>query len=98
MAQPIYKNWSAKYTEAWYQLSPEEQNTLMAQNEASLKKVGAESIVFCISLSSEEGAGWGVEKYPNIEAVQQHLQNLFALNWFRYFESNTNLGVEVPQA
>jgi hypothetical protein len=70
----------------------------MAQNEASLKKVGAESIVFCVSLSSEEWAGWGVEKYPNIEAVQQHLQDLFALNWFRYFESKTCLGMEAPQA
>ena len=98
MAQPIYKVWFARYKDAWYKLSPEEQNALMAQNEASMKKVGAETVVFCFSLSSEEWAGWGVEKYPNIEAVQQHLQDLWGLNWFMYFESKTHLGAEMPPA
>jgi len=29
MSQPVYKVWLAKTTEAWYALSPEEQNKLM---------------------------------------------------------------------
>jgi hypothetical protein len=97
MAQAIYKNWFARFTDAWYKLSPAEQNALMAQNDASMKKVGGESIIFCSSLSSEEWSGWGVEKYPNIEAVQQHLQDLNGMNWFRYLESQTVLGLEMPQ-
>jgi hypothetical protein len=96
MAQAIYKNWFARVTDAWYKLTPEEQNALMVKNEASMKKVGAELIIYCSSLSDEEWSGWGVEKYPNIEAVQQHLQDLNEINWFMYFKSKTVLGTEMP--
>ncbi len=96
MSQPIYKNWCAKFTAEYYKLSSEEQTALGKKNEASLKQVGAESVVFCLSLS-EEWQGWGVEKYPSIEAVEQHLQNLNDLNWFKYLDSKTYLGVEFTQ-
>jgi hypothetical protein len=69
----------------------------MAQDQASLKQVGAELIIMCSSSwSSEEWLGWGVEKYPNIEAVQQHVQDLYGLKWFMYIESKSYLGVEMP--
>lgn len=99
MAQPIYKVWFMNYQEPWYQLTTEEQNKLMAQIEESLKQVGGETITICISVwSSEEWLGWGVEKYPDIEAVQKHAENLFNMNWFKYIESKTYLGTEMPQA
>lgn len=95
MAQPVYKVWLAKYKDAWYQLSQEEQNKMQERNLQSLKEVGAESIVFCLSYwADEEWLGWGVEKYPDIEAVQKHSDNLFAMNWFHYMESKTILGKE----
>ena len=98
MAQPIYKVWLMKSKEPWYKLTTEEQNKLNEQNQESLKQVGGESIMMCMSVwASEEWLGWGVEKYPNIEAVQKHTENLFNLNWFEYIESNTYLGVEMPQ-
>jgi len=98
MAQPVYKVWLMKYTESWYELTTEEQNKLMAQIEESLKQVGAELIILCASVwSSEEWFGWGVEKYPDIEAVQKHAENLFRMNWFKYIESKTYLGTEMPQ-
>jgi len=99
MAQPIYKVWLMKYKEPWYKLTTEQQNKLNEQNQESLKQVGGESIMMCMSVwASEEWLGWGVEKYPNIEAVQKHTENLFNLNWFEYIESSTYLGVEMPQA
>ena len=95
MAQPVYKLFLLRYTEAWYQLTPEEQNKLMAQNAESLKQVGAELVVLCASVwASEEWLGWGVEKYPDLEAVQTHANNLFGWNWFKYIESKTYLGSE----
>jgi hypothetical protein len=95
MAQPIYKMYLMKYKESWYKLSTEEQNKLMAQGGEALKQVGAESINICISFwSSEEWLGWGVEKYPNIEAVQKHAMNLYRMNWHEYIESKTYLGTE----
>ena len=97
MAQPIYHVWFAKWKEPWYKLSPEEQNTLGAKVEASLKQVGAELLVTCgSSWSSEEWLAWGVEKFPSIEAVQQHDQTLIGLNWFMYIESKTYLGTAMP--
>ena len=99
MAQPIYKVWFMKYKESWYKLTTEEQNKLMAQNAESLKQVGAEHIISCASVwSSEEWLAWGVEKYPDIEAVQKHAMALYDLKWFEYVESKTYLGTEMPQA
>jgi hypothetical protein len=48
--------------------------------------------------SSEDWLAWGVEKYPDIEAVQKHAMSLFGMNWFQYVDSKTYLGVEMPQA
>jgi hypothetical protein len=98
MAQPIFKVWFMKYTDAWYKLSKEEQNSLMAQVQASLKQAGGEYIMACSCVwSSEEWLGWGVEKYPSIEAVQQHALNLYKLNWFMYVEGKSYLGADMPQ-
>jgi len=99
MAQPIYKVFFMKYKEPWYKLTTEEQNELMAKDTESRKQVGCEVIKLCVSVwSSEEWLGWGVEKYPDIEAVQKHAMDLYGLNWFQYIESKTYLGVEMPQA
>jgi hypothetical protein len=97
MAQPIYKVWFMKYKEPWYKLTTEDQNKLMAQNEESMKQVGCKLIVMCTSLwASEEWLGWGVEKYPDIDAVQKHTENLYNFKWFEYIESITYLGTEMP--
>ena len=37
---------------------------------------------------------FGVEEYPDIEAVQKHTADLLALNLFRYLESFSLLGIE----
>jgi hypothetical protein len=47
MAQPIYKLFLAKPTEAWYryQLSQDEQNQLFAKLDEAFKKAGGKRIV-----------------------------------------------------
>ena len=99
MANPsIYKVWFMKYTAAWYKLSVKEQNDILTQNAASLKQVGAESLMVEMSVWSDENwMAWGVEKYPNIEAVQKHSVNLYKENWFQYVDSKTYLGSDLPQ-
>lgn len=97
MAQPIYKVFMLNYKEPWYKLSQEEQDKLMAKNGEFLKGLGVELIIICTSVwSSEEYLGWGVEKYPNIEAVQKQAENLVKLNWFEYIDSKSYLGTEFP--
>ena len=89
----IYKTFRVSLREAWYQLSKDEQKSLFAKvNEASAK-VGGKNIILCdSSWSSEEWEFFGVDVFPNMEAVQKHSELLMALEWFRYVKSSTLLG------
>ena len=40
MAQPIYKFFRVRFSEAWYQLSEEEQNSLETKVNQALQEVG----------------------------------------------------------
>ena len=95
MSQSIYKVFHVKFKEAWYQLSKPEQDSLLHKVEATLAQVGGKTQVLCNSnWSSETWMGFGLEIFPNIEAVQKHDQLLQELNWFRYVDSFTSLGTE----
>ena len=91
----IYKLFMLRPSEAWYQLSKEAQDELTGKVNAALTKVGAKRIVLCdSSWASEEWLAFGVEEFPNIEAVQAHAKLLIELNLNRYFVSSTLLGTE----
>src|SRR5918997_757933 len=92
MAQPIYKLFQGKFTEAWYQLAPDEQAQLMAKVGEALAHVGGKTIVLCNpGWANEQWTFWGVEQFPDIEAVQQHNALLNELNWFRYLDTTVVL-------
>ena len=91
----IYKFFQVRFTEPWYQLSQEEQTNLMAKVDDALEKVGGKRIVLCdSSWSSEQWLGFGIEEFPDAEAVQNHSKLLNELNWLRYIESRILLGTE----
>ena len=95
MTQPIYKFWRMRPTEAWYQLSQEEKDSLMGKLSAVFDEVDAEDLVQCTSLwASEEWMYFGIHKYPDLEALQKHYKSLQELNWTRYMESETMIGSE----
>ena len=99
MAQPIYRLFMGKMTEAWYQLSKEEQDSLWAKVAQALEKVGGKPVVGCdCRWASEQWMGFGVEVFPDIEAVQKLASLHDELNWYRYVESITVLGTEIPTA
>ena len=99
MAQPIYKLYMFKPTEAWYKLSETEKKSCRVQVKEALKKVKGKELISCFSgWNSEQYLGWGVEKFPNVEAAQKYHAILVSLNWFRYVESNSCLGTEVPKS
>jgi hypothetical protein len=99
MAQPIYLVWMSKYTPEWYKLSKDEQDALMAKVGEARNATGGEEVLTRISLwCSENWLAWGVEKYPDIEAVQKHSLLLYNLNWYQFVEASSYLGVEMPQA
>jgi hypothetical protein len=96
MAQPIYKLWQGRFTEAWHQLPQEEQQRLLSQVPEALNTAGGRALVTCSAAwSNERWPFFGVEEFPDLEAVQRHQQLLTDLNWARYIESRTTLGTEL---
>jgi hypothetical protein len=96
IAQPIYKLFMGRFSEAWYDLSQEEQNRLLAKLNEALEKVGGKRQILCdSSWSSDQWSFAGIEEFPNIEAVQKFTAALKELNWFRYCESTNVLGTKL---
>ncbi len=99
MAQPIYKVYMYKPTEAWYQLSEKKKEDYKKRVKAALKKVGGREVISCFSgWNSEQYLGWGVEQFPTVEAAQRYHALLVGMNYFRYVDSNSYLGTEVPKS
>jgi hypothetical protein len=99
MSQPIYKLFMFRNTEAYYQASEDERNEILGKLDAAFQKVGGKRIIFCNSYwSSDEWPVFGVEVFPDIEAVQQYADAMNELNMPRYVESRSILGTEFPAA
>ena len=97
MAQPIYKLWQGRFTEAWHQLSQDEQQRLLGQAQQALIDAGGTSLMLCSAAwSNEEWPYFGLEQFPDLDAVQKHAQRLTELNTSRYIESRTTLGTQFP--
>ena len=47
MAEPIYKVFMARFSEAWYQLSEEERKSLVAKFDEALEKAGGKRLMMC---------------------------------------------------
>ena len=99
MAERIYKFWMSRLLEPWYQLSKEEQDSLVARHHDALKKVGGTQPIRCnSSWSSDQWSFAGYEVFPNIEAVQKYMAALQELNWFRYCEGTSVLGTKLESS
>lgn len=60
-----------------------------------LEKVGAKRVLTCTpTWSSEQWMLFGVEEFPDIEAVQKFTELLYERDHFRYLESVSMLGLE----
>jgi hypothetical protein len=99
MAQPIYKFFMARFSEAWYQLSEEEQKSFEAKLDEALEKAGGKRPIICdTNWSSDQSMFAGIEEFPNIEAVQNYTAAVSELNLFRYVEATSVLGTKMePQ-
>ena len=93
---PVYKLWQGRFTEAWHQLPQEEQQRLLGRVEEALKTAGGKELVICSAAwSNERWPLFGVEEFPDLDAVQHHTQILIELNWTRYIDSRTTLGTQL---
>jgi hypothetical protein len=84
-------------TEAWYQLSEEEQTKHFARLQEIMREVGAKQIVTCTpTWSAEQWMFFGVTEFPNIEAVQKSVALFNEIDHYRYIEAETMLGTPYP--
>jgi peptidoglycan/xylan/chitin deacetylase (PgdA/CDA1 family) len=94
MAGPIYKLWMARFDRSIQQLSAEEQQALMDKVQQALKQVGGKTIVMCASgWANEQWQFFGVEEFPDIEAVQKQAGLHMEIGWSGYGESFSLLGI-----
>jgi hypothetical protein len=96
LAQPVYKLWQGRFTEAWHQLPQQEQQRMLSQIMEALNTAGGKELAMCSAAwSNERWPFFGVEEFPDLDAVQRHEQILTDLDWARYIESRTTLGTEL---
>ena len=94
--EPIYVAFLMKNTEAWYQLSQKEKDSLDNKLSDSLKEAGAEVMIICdASWSTEPWQAFGLIKFPNIEAIQKHREDTNKMDWPRYVDAMSILGTEL---
>lgn len=93
MSQEILKLWMIRPKEAYYRLSAAERQAVSDRARAALAQVGGAYIAICSSSwCSEQWTIWGVERFPDLAAVQRHAKLMEEIDALRYFESMTLLG------
>jgi len=99
MSKPIYLLVLGKgFTEAWYQLSTQEQADLWSKVEAIDAQAGATWKIICDSRwADEEIFDWAVLEYPDIDSYQEKVAALEKLQWWRYFRAKTILGTKMAE-
>jgi hypothetical protein len=84
------------HTEAWYQLSKEEQDDLWAKVQEVDRRAGAVVHIVCDSRWADESLlDWVVIEYPDFDAYRRKVAELEELNWYRYWSCKTILGTKV---
>jgi hypothetical protein len=92
---PVYKLWQGRFTEAWHQLPQGEQQRMLGLVQRALDTAGGKELVLCSAAwSNERWPFFGVEEFPDMDAVHQHTRLLTELTWGRYMDSRTTLGTQ----
>ena len=95
MAGTVYKLWMFRYTDAWYQLSEQERSGYFSKIQKAYEKVGGKLVIACTSAwSSEQWLMFGLDEFPDVEAVQKFTDILNEQDHFRYIESVSILGTK----
>ena len=75
---PIYKLWMASPTAAYWRLPSKSETPWRPKSQTLASKSVARRSCMCTPMwSAEQWAVFGVEEFPNIEAVQRYSEFLF---------------------
>jgi len=100
MAQPIFKLVLTRgYTEAYYQLSKEEQDHLGKQVYDVVTGLGAKLVgpFYNCRWSNDKYDSFFLMEYPDIDAAIADTAAVDQLGLFRYMRSETILGIATPE-
>ena len=98
MGKSVYELVQFKFKEAWYALSQDERDELWAKVMELNEKAGAKVVISCHSTWSSNRWQWFmVKEYPSIETLQQHYADLDQIDWYRYGEAETSLGIKAGE-
>lgn len=99
IAKPIYLLVLGKgYTEAYYQLSKEEQASLWSKVDEIDRRAGGKWQIVCNSRwANEEIYDWVVVEYPDMDAYQKKVEELEKLDFWRYWSAKTILGTKMNE-
>ena len=97
MGTPVYSMALGRRKQAWYQLSEEER----AEHSAKIRKLqeqdGARVLIACNSVWATHQYEWfAVLEFPDIEALQRHMDHCEELIWLRYTDALTTVGTRWP--
>jgi hypothetical protein len=99
MSEKIFSLWFVhKLTQAYYALPKTDQDLLYQQGTNPSKRVGGKGLWgFNSYWSAEQYYGFGVDEYSSLVDLQNHTQHLESLNWYRYLNAFSILGMPAPQ-
>lgn len=93
MEGSVYKFFRFRATEAWHQLSTDEQGKLIAKEAEIRTKLGVKNVAWCnTGWNNERWESFGVHEYPNMDAVLKHYDAMVEMGMFRYLDAETMLG------
>ena len=91
--KPIIKLYITSPKEAYYRLSEEELKEASEEAAKNLEEVGGKILVFCDCYWSNEKWVWfGVEEFPDIDALQKREKYKEEHEWLKYVEERCYLG------
>lgn len=91
---PVFKLYLAKFTMDAVQLPDERKAEIMARRDQVVKDVGMRTLVEGSIWSDERFGGYGVEMFPNWQALREYNRCLDELHWFQYVSAETFVGVQ----
>jgi hypothetical protein len=97
-ANQILKLFMFRPTAAWHQLSQADRDSMTAKLGEAIKTVGGQGLLYCnSSWASEQWQIFGLEAFPDLEAVQKLAELHTELNWYQYIDGKTMLGTLYTQ-
>jgi hypothetical protein len=92
---PVFKLYLGKLNLAAVSLPPERQQEMMGIMMKNMADLGAKTLLSGDIFSSEEYQWFGIEWYPNMQALIDSGRCIREINWLQYMTTEVFLGTEI---